>query len=64
MLIPKQTKYINKKVKLDSLIDKEVIKEEIDSDVELDMMDNNSRDENLYRELIFNNASKIENTLS
>ena len=27
-------------------------------------MDNNSGDKNLYRELIVNNAGKIENTLS
>ena len=40
------------------------MKEDIDPDVELDRMDNNSGDENLYRELIVNNAGKIENTLS
>ena len=40
------------------------MKEEIDPDVELDKMDANSGDENLYRELIVNNAGKIENTLS
>ena len=41
-----------------------MIKEETDSDAELDQIDNNSGDENPYRELIVNNASKIENTLS
>ena len=40
------------------------MKEEIDSDAELDKIDNNSGDENPYRELIMNNVSKIENTLS
>ena len=40
------------------------MKEEIDSDAELDTIDNNSGDENLYRELIVNNASQIESTLS
>ena len=63
-LTPKQTEYINKKVGLGSLINKDMIKEEIDSDAELDKIDNNSGDENPYRELIVNNASKIENTLS
>ena len=40
------------------------MKEEIDPDVELDKMDNNSGDEKAYRELIVNNAGKIESTLS
>ena len=40
------------------------MKEEIDSDVELDRMDDNSGDENPYRELIVNNAGKIESMLS
>ena len=52
------------KVELGSLINKDTIKEEIDSDVELDKVDNNNGDENLYKELIVNNISKIENTLS
>ena len=55
-LMPKQTKYIYRKVELGSLINKEVIKEEIDSDAELDRIDNNSGDKNPYRELIVNNA--------
>ena len=40
------------------------MKEEIDSDVESERMDNNSGHENPYRELIFNNAGKTESTLS
>ena len=40
------------------------MKQEIDQDVELDKMDNTSGDENPFRELIVNNAGKIENTLS
>ena len=47
-----------------SLINKDTIKEEIDSDAELDKIDDNSGDQNLYRELIVNNTSKTENTLS
>ena len=50
------------KVELGSLIN-ETIKEKIDSGEDLDMIDN-SGDENPYRELIVNNASKIQNTLS
>ena len=40
------------------------MKEEIDPDVELDKMDDNSGDENPHRELKVNNAGKIESTLS
>ena len=36
------------------------MKEEIDTDVELDRMDNDSGDKNPYRELIINNAGKTE----
>ena len=63
-LILRQADYVYKKVELGSLISKNSMKEEIDPDVELDRMDNNSRDENPYRELIVNNASKIECMLS
>ena len=40
------------------------MKEEKDPDVELAKMDDNSGNENLYRELTVNNAGKIENMLS
>ena len=40
------------------------MKEGIDPDVELDRMDNNSGDKKPYRELIVNNAGKIESMLS
>ena len=63
-LMPKQTKYIYKKVELGSLINKETIKEEIDSDVELDRVGDDSRDENPYKELIVNNAMKQWSILS
>ena len=46
------------------MINKETIREELYSEVELDKIDDNSGDENPYRELIVNNACKIENTLS
>ena len=63
-LTPQWTDFIYKKVELGSLINKETIREELDSEVELDKIDDNSGDENPYRELIVNNACKIENTLS
>ena len=63
-LIPKQTEYIYKKIELGSLINKNTIKEETNPDIELDKIDDNSGEENLYRELIVNNASKVEKTIS
>ena len=39
-------------------------RQEIDPDIELDKMDNTSGDKNLHRELIVNNAGKIETILS
>ena len=61
----KQTEYLYKKVlELGSLINKNTIKEETDPDTELDKIDNNSGEENLYRELIVNNANKVENMIS
>ena len=40
------------------------MRQEIDQDIELDKMDDTSGDENPYKELILNNAGKIETTLS
>ena len=62
-LSPRQTKYIYKKVELGSLINKETIKEEIDSDMELDRIGDDSGNKNPYKELIVNNAIKVENAL-
>ena len=61
-ITPKQTDYIYRKVELGSIISKNTMKEEIYPDVELGKMDDNSGDENLYRELIVNNTGKVENT--
>ena len=35
----------------------------MDADIQLDRMDDNSRDENPYKELIINNACRVENVL-
>ena len=62
-MTPQQTDFIYQKVDLGSLINKNMIKEELDADVELDRMDDNSGDENPYKQLMINNAYKIENAL-
>ena len=59
-LTPRQTNFIYKKVELGSLINKNTMKEELDVDRELDRMDNNNGDENPYRDLVVNNADRIE----
>ena len=63
-MTPQQTDFIYKKVELGSLINKNTIKEELDADAELDRMDDNSGDENPYKELIINNACKVESSLT
>ena len=63
-LTMKQVDYMYRKLELGSLINKNTMKEEIDQHVKLDKMDDASSDENPYRELMVNNAGKIENTLS
>ena len=63
-LTTKQADYISINVELRSLFNKNTMKEETDPDIELDKMDDNSSDENPYRELIVNNAGKIQDMLS
>ena len=41
-----------------------MMRQEVEQDIELDKMDDTSRQENPYRELIVNNTGKIETTLS
>ena len=63
-LTPQQTDFIYRKVELGSLINKETIREDLHLEAELDKINDNSGDGNPYRELIVNNAYKIENMLS
>ena len=63
-LTTKQSDYIYRKVESANLINKNMMRQEIDQNVELDKMDNTSGDENPYRECIVNNAGKVETTLS
>ena len=53
-LMPKQTDFIYKRVELGTLINKNTVKDEIDADVDLNKIDDNSGDKNLYRELVVN----------
>ena len=62
-MTPKQANYVYEKVDLGNLINKNTIKEKLDADIELERMDDNSGDENPYKELIVNNAIKIDSAL-
>ena len=62
-LAANQANYIYRKVVSGNLINKKMMRQEIDQDIELDKMDNIIGDENPYMELV-NNAGKIETTLS
>ena len=57
-LTPQKTNFVYKKVELGSLINKNAIKEELDADVELDRIDNDSGGENPYKELIMQPRQK------
>ena len=61
---PQQTNFVYKKVELGSLTNKNKIKEELDADIELERMDDNSGDENQYKELIVHNASRVDSALT
>ena len=63
-LTTKQGNYMYRKVESGNLIKKNMMRQEIDQDTELDKMDATSGDENPFRELIVNNTGKIETTLS
>ena len=63
-LTAKQANYIYREVESGNLINKSTIRQEIDQYIELDKMDDTSSDESPHRELIVNNAGKIETTLS
>ena len=57
-------KFCIQEVELGSLINKNTIKEELDADIELERMVDNSGDVNPYKELIVNNAGKIDSALT
>ena len=53
--INNKTNRIHLQVESGNLINKNMIRQEIDQDIDLDKMDDKSGDENPYRELIVNN---------
>ena len=59
-----QARHIYKKIELGKIINVATIKQEIDQDQELDGLDDTSGDINPYRQLIVNNAEKVDTILS
>ena len=59
-LTREQTRYIYRKVETGEIINTDMIEQEIEQDKQLDKIDDTSRETNPYKELIVNNAEKIE----
>ena len=55
-----QTRYIYKKVESGESINTDTVEQEIDQEKQLSRLDNDSGEENPYRELVINNAERIE----
>ena len=55
-----QARYIYKKVETGEMINVDTVKHEIEQEKQLDRMDDDSGEVNPYRELVVNNAEKIE----
>ena len=58
-----QTKYVYKKVEMGEVINVDMIQQEIEQEKQLNRMDDESGEINPYRELIVNNAEKLESPI-
>ena len=63
-LMEEQARHVYKKVESGNIINMNMLKQEIEQYQELSKLDDTSRDVTPYRELIINNAEKIETVLS
>ena len=55
-----QTRHVYKKVETGESINADMIQQEVEQEKQLNKLDDGSGEENLYRELIINNAEKME----
>ena len=62
-LSKEQTRHVYKKIESGSTINTDTLKEVIEQEQDLSRLNDTSRDVNPYRELILNNAEKIETVL-
>ena len=63
-LTREQTSYIYKKVETGEMINTDTIKQEIEQEKQLSKIDDTNRETNPYKELIINNAEKIESLMT
>ena len=59
-LTREQTRYIYRKVEIGEIINTDMIEQEIEQEKQLNRIDDTNRETNPYKELIVNNAEKIE----
>ena len=59
-LTGEQTRYIYRKVETGEIIKTDTIEQEVEQEKQLNRIDDTSRETNPYKELIVNNAEKIE----
>ena len=59
-----QTKYVYKRVEMGEMINTDTIQQEIEQEKQLNKMDDESGEINPYRELVVNNAEKIESPMT
>ena len=59
-----QAKHVYKKTESGSIINRETLCWEMEQERQLNRIDDTSRETNLYKELIVNNAEKIESLLT
>ena len=55
-----QTRHVYKKAETGESINADMIQQEVEQEKQLNKLDNDSGEENPYRELVINNAEKIE----
>ena len=63
-LTEEQARHVYKKIELGSIVNTDTLWQEIEQEWELSKTDDTSRDMSPYRELIVNNAEKVETVLS
>ena len=63
-LTRKQTKYIYKKTESGEIINTETIQQELEQERQLDKIEDTNRETNPYKELIVNNAEKVEPSMT
>ena len=59
-----QANYVYKKIELGEVINTKTLQQELEHEIQLNRIDDTIRETNTYKELILNNAEKIEPLLA